>query len=121
MIQKLEIISRHAEVSPATKKYVLQKIGRLDKYIARTARESVHAEVRLEEPSKKGKKQFKCSVTMHLPHETLEISETAINMYAAIDIVEAHLKQQLQRYKQTHTDGKLRRRLFARMRTRGQV
>jgi ribosome-associated translation inhibitor RaiA len=37
-------------------------------------------------------------------------------MYAAIDIVEAKLRQQLQKYKDLHTSGKNRRHLFGRFR-----
>ena len=36
-------------------------------------------------------------------------------MYAAVDIVEAKLKQQLQKYKDRHGNGKTHRRLFARL------
>jgi ribosome-associated translation inhibitor RaiA len=35
-------------------------------------------------------------------------------MYAAVDIVEAKLKQQLKKYKDLHMSGKLHRRLMAR-------
>jgi ribosome-associated translation inhibitor RaiA len=36
-------------------------------------------------------------------------------MYAAIDIVEAKLKQQLRKYKDLHHGGTMHRRLFARL------
>lgn len=39
-------------------------------------------------------------------------------MYAAVDIAEAKLRQQLKKYKDTHSDGKLRRHLFGRMNRR---
>jgi ribosome-associated translation inhibitor RaiA len=54
------------------------------------------------------------AVTLHLPHQNIVIKESALNMYAAVDIVEAKLKQQLQKYKDTHYNGKGRRHLFAR-------
>jgi ribosome-associated translation inhibitor RaiA len=38
-------------------------------------------------------------------------------MYAAIDIVETKLKLQIKKYKEMHGGGKLRRKLFARMRS----
>ena len=57
-------------------------------------------------------------MTMHLPHETISVHETTINLYAAIDIVEAKLKHQLQKYKEQHQAGKRHRQLFARFRRR---
>jgi ribosome-associated translation inhibitor RaiA len=52
-----------------------------------------------------------------LPHDTINIKESTINMFAAIDIVEAKLKQQIQRHKELHSTGKMHRRLFSRNRT----
>lgn len=116
MVQKLEITGEHYTVDDNLKKYIMRKIGRLDKYLSRHSRESAHIEVRLKEHSTKGKKQCIANVTLHLPHETINIKESTLNMYAAIDIVQAKLKQQMQRYKDMHGGGKLRRRLFRRSR-----
>ena len=116
MVQKLEIFGEHVEVDEALRKYVVRKIGRLDKYLSRHNRESAHIEVRLKEQKKAGKKECICNVTMHLPHETINIKEGTLNMYAAVDIVQAKLKQQIQRYKELHSSSKLHRRLFGRMR-----
>jgi putative sigma-54 modulation protein len=115
MIQKLEINAQHTELTPELKKYVTRKIGKLDRYVSRHARESLHAEVKLKQSNAKNKQRFTCGVVLHLPHETLDASETTINMFAAVDIVETKLKNQLKKYKDTHTNGKLHRQLFARM------
>jgi ribosomal subunit interface protein len=119
MIKKLEISGQHTKVTPELKKYVTRKIGRLDRYQSRHTRESMHAEVHLKESKAKDKKQFTCSVVLHLPHETLDASETTINMFAAIDIVETKLKSQLKKYKDTHTNAKFHRRIVARLRRGG--
>ena len=58
------------------------------------------------------------SVVLRVPHGVLDASETTINMFAAIDIVETKLKLQLKKYKDSHTDAKLHRRLYAKMRRR---
>lgn len=118
MIEKLDISAQHTKLTPELKKYVTKKIGKLDRYVSRHARESIHAEVKLKESKAKNKQQFTCGVVLHLPHEVLDASETTVNMFAAIDIVETKLKSQLKKYKDTHTDnGKLHRRLFKRIRT----
>lgn len=117
MIEKIEISAQHTTLTPELKKYVIKKIGKLDRYVSRHAKESIHAEVKLKESQVKNRQQFTCGVVLHLPHETLDASETTVNMFAAIDIVEAKLKHQLKKYKDTHTDnGKLHRRLMRRIR-----
>src|SRR3546814_4866269 len=101
MIKKLEIAGQQTTITPELQKYVEKKIGRLDHYVARHARESVHAEVKLKETGAKDKKQFKATVVLLLPQEVLEASEKTINMFAAIAIVETKLKSQLRKYKET--------------------
>lgn len=116
MIEKLEISAQHTELTPELKKYVAKKIGRLDRYVPRRSRESVHAEVKLKEAKNKDKKQFTAMVVLHIPNGTLEASETTINMFAAIDIVETKLKQQLRKYKEQQANPKMHRRIFNKLR-----
>jgi putative sigma-54 modulation protein len=103
MIQKMEINGIHFEVDEDIKKYVTKKIGKLDKYMPRAARESAHAEVKLKNVSKGKKNQYTCEVILHLPHDVITTQETTINVFAAVDIVETKLKNQLKKYKDTHS------------------
>jgi ribosomal subunit interface protein len=114
MFTKFEISGVHLSVDDDLRKYATRKIGNLDKYLARASRASAHAEVFLKVAKAKDKQSATCEVTLHLPHETINVQETTLNLYAAIDIVEAKLKQQLQKYKELHSGGKLNRKLFAR-------
>lgn len=116
MLKRFEIQGVHTVVDDRLRAHVNKKIGSLDRYIARQNRDSAHMEVHLKESPKKGKHQCMCEVTLHLPHQTIVIKENAVNMYAAVDIVEAKLKQQLQKYKDLHGNGKTRRHMFARFR-----
>ncbi|HEX7963448.1 MAG TPA: ribosome-associated translation inhibitor RaiA [Candidatus Saccharimonadales bacterium] len=116
MVQKLEISGVHMTVGDELRKYVLRKIGKLDKYIPKHARESVHAEVKLEERNHRGKQERICEVIIHMPKETIMLKETTINIYAAIDIVEEKLKLRLRKYKELHDVPHLRQRLAARFR-----
>lgn len=118
MLQKFEITGIHSTVDANLRKYVTKKIGGLDKYLSRHSRLSAHTEVHLKEGKAKDNNHCTCEVTMHVPQQTIVVKESALNMYAAVDIVEAKLKQQLKKYKDTHSDGKLHRRLFARMNRR---
>lgn len=92
MIARLEISGVHMTVGDELKRYVMRKIGRLDRYLPRHIRESVHAEVKLKEGKAKNKDERTCEVIMHLPHETFVLKETTINIYAAVDIAEEKLK-----------------------------
>ena len=47
MIEKLDIEGIHMTVDENIRRYVIQKIGQLDKYLPKKARESAHVEVML--------------------------------------------------------------------------
>lgn len=116
MIKKLEIRGVHMHVDPKLFAYATKKIGKIDHYISRHARESVHAEVILKEEMVGKKKNNICEVVLHLPGDTITVQEKTINMIAAIDIAEAKLKNQLKKYKDKHGNPRLHRRLIARLR-----
>lgn len=115
MIKKIEINGVHFDVDEDLRKYVSKKIGHLDMYMPIKARPSAHAEVKLKEAKAKNKKECICEVILHLPHDTLTTKESTINMYAAIDVVEAKLKNQLKKYKETHGKQRFHRRLLSRI------
>jgi ribosomal subunit interface protein len=100
------------------KRYVTRKIGRLDRFIPKTGRESVHVAIKLKEGKAKDKNERTCEVIMRLPRETITITETTINIYAAIDIAETKLRYQLKRYKDLHASPKLHQRLMAELKRR---
>ena len=116
MISRLSVNFIHTPTDENVRKYVTKKLGRLDRYIPRSAVDIAHAEVLLKESrSGKSKDGRDCcaEITLHLPHDTINVSETSINMYTAIDIVELKLKQRIKKYKELHS-GALHRRLIAR-------
>jgi putative sigma-54 modulation protein len=98
------------------KKYVVKKIDKLDKYVPRHARRSVHADVKLKESHAKNKRQFTCEIILHLPNEQITVAESTLNIFAAVDIAEATLKNRLKKYKEkkvsersAHKERKVRR------------
>lgn len=102
MISKLEIVSNGVELNDDIKKYVDKKIGRLDRYMGKHAKKSAHAEVKLRLEKSKKKDKLMAEVVLHVPGEILTAKEATLNIYAAIDIVEAKLKNQLKKYKDKH-------------------
>lgn len=116
MIKKLEINGVHFTVDKKLRSYVVKKLGKLDKYVPRQVRESAHMEVFLKEQKVKNKKENVCEVILKLPHETITTKEATINMYAAIDIVESKLKNQIRKYKNKHGSPQLHHRLIGKLR-----
>jgi len=116
MLQRIDVSGVHFTVDAKIQKYVERKVGRLDRYIPRQSRASAHAEVKLKGHNAKDKRRYTCEVILHAPREQITVNETAMNMFAAVDIVEEKLKIQLKKYKETHTDPKLHRRFIARLR-----
>lgn len=118
MINRLDISGVHMDVGADLRKYATKKIGRLDRFVPRASRESVHADIKLKEGKAKGKNERTCEIILHLPHETLTVKETTINIYAAIDIAETKLRHQLKKYKDLHASPRLHQRLMAKLKHR---
>ncbi len=119
MIQRLDIAAVHYSLGDDLRKYVTKKIGKLDKYLGRRVHSAVHAEIKLKGEKQKTRKQYTCEVILHLPHEIITTKETTLNMFAAVDIVEAKLKNQIKTYKDKHLPAKFHRRLIAKLRRQG--
>ncbi len=118
MIKKLEITGVHADTDEKLKKYVTKSVAKLEKYMPRKARESAHIEVKLKENKAQSDQKCTAEFVVRMPRETLTAKEATVNMFAAIDIVEAKLANQLKKYKETHTNPHLLRRLSGRLRRR---
>ncbi len=106
MISKLEIVANGVELTDDIRKYVDKKIGRLDRYMNKHARKSARAEVKLKQEKSKKKDKLMAEVILHVPGDTITAKESTLNIYAAIDIVEAKLKNQLKKYKDKHNGHK---------------
>lgn len=101
MIEHIDITGIHYTVKPDLKKYVTKKIGRLDRFVPRHMRQSIKVEVLLEELKTKTDRN-QCEVIIHLPTQKITAKEATVNMFAAVDIVENKLNNQLRKYKATH-------------------
>ncbi len=100
MIDHITITSgARYDVDEATKKYVVKKISRLDRFIPRHARTSVSAEVVLREVNRAYGNKYEAEVVIKLPQKTLVAKDSTLNILAAVDIVESKLVSQLHRYK----------------------
>ena len=112
---KLEVTGLHLELQDDLKKYVTKKMTKLEHYVPRQSRDSAHTEVLLKESHAKNKRQFTCEISLTLPGEKIVVTESTLNMFAAVDIAEQTLKNRLKKYKETkvsersgHKDRKVR-------------
>jgi ribosomal subunit interface protein len=111
MIENTVINGVHMDVDEDLSKYVMKKIAGLDKYMSKYVKDSAHVEVWLKEAKAKDKRKLTCEVKLTLPKEILMTSETTLNIYAAVDIVETKLKNQILKYKQLHSTSRIRHRI----------
>ena len=98
----------------STKKYVMKKIGGLDRLAPRHARKSMHAEVRLAEVNRDNGNKYEVDVIMSVPDKRLRATDSTLNMFAAIDIVEAKLATQIRKYKEENLPHVGRRKMLDR-------
>lgn len=101
MIEAIDITGVRYELDAGTKKYVLRKIGRLDRYLPKHARKSVSASVKIKEVNREHGNKYEAEVILNVPDKTLTAKDSTVNALAALDIVEAKLVNQLRKYKQT--------------------
>lgn len=115
MIKRLEITGVHFVVDEDIREYAVQKLGKLDQYVARHTRENLHADVKLKAAKAKNKQAFTCEVILHLTGDTFRLRETGQTMPEAIDLAEEKLKIHLKKYKDLHTNPKLHQRMIIKL------
>ena len=114
MIASIDIVGVKYIVSEPARKYVMRKIARLDRYLPRHARKSVTADVKLRQVNQDHGNKYEAEIIINVPDKRLTAKDSTLNMFAAIDIVEAKLVAQLRKYKQTTVTHVGNRRLLSR-------
>lgn len=102
MIQSIAISGVKFIPDERTKKYVIKKVGRLDRFLPKHARKSVTAEVKLKEVNRDHGNKYEAEIILNVPDKHITAKDSTLNMYAAIDIVEHKLANQLKKYKDQH-------------------
>lgn len=114
MIASIDITGVKYNVDATTLKYVMRKVGRLDRFLPAHARKSVTADVKLKLINRDHGNKYEAEVILNVPDKRLTASDSTVNMLAAVDIVEAKLMAQLRKYKQATITHVGRGRLFSR-------
>ena len=102
MITKIKVIGISYEVDENTRKYVIKRIGHLDRYLPRHARKSVSVEVKLEQVNHDHGNKYQAEVIIDIPGRIITAKDSTGNILAAIDIIDAKVRAQLREYKQTN-------------------
>ncbi|MGH7217876.1 MAG: ribosome hibernation-promoting factor, HPF/YfiA family [Candidatus Microsaccharimonas sp.] len=99
MIASIDITGIKYNVSEKMQKYILDRVGRLDRYIPPHARKTVVADVKLRQVNRDHGNKYEAEIILKVPEKTIIAKDSTMNMHAAIDIVEAKLVSQLRKYK----------------------
>jgi putative sigma-54 modulation protein len=114
MITSIKVTGIAYKVDDATSKYAIKRIGHLDRYLPRHARKTVKAEVKLAQVNHEHGNKYEVEAILNIPGKVITAKDSTSNIFAAIDIVEAKVKKQLNDYKQANIGHIGRRRILSR-------
>lgn len=118
MIEKIEITGNGYKIEEPFKKYTEKRIGKLDRYLPKTAKKDVIAKIIVTEIGKNKADKYEISAAMDIPGgKVIAARDECSNVFAGIDLIEAKLTGQIRRYKlevQPHRQKKNWRGLFIR-------
>jgi putative sigma-54 modulation protein len=98
---KCQIAGRNFEADDKMRAYIDEKIGGLERYLPRQVRPTATCNVTLEDdPSGREDNRYVCDAVLTVHGVTMVSREGTVNVYAAVDIVEAKLRAQLAKYKE---------------------
>jgi putative sigma-54 modulation protein len=100
MIEAIDITGIRYDVDETTRKYVLKKVGRLDRYLPRHARKSASAGVVLKQINGSHGNKYEVEAQLNIPDKVITAKDSTVNILAALDIVEAKIVAQLHKYKE---------------------
>lgn len=99
----IQILGSKMDLTPSIKEYVEEKIGGLDKFVARYEAESdIVAKVDLGRTSNKQQKGevYFAEVTIALPGGVVRAEDTHVDLHSAVDSVKNVLKKKLVKFKE---------------------
>ncbi|HEY8992372.1 MAG TPA: ribosome-associated translation inhibitor RaiA [Candidatus Microsaccharimonas sp.] len=114
MIASIDITSVRYEAGDQIQKYVMRKVAKLDKFLPRHARKSVTADVKLKQVNRDHGNKYEAEIILTVPDKKLTAKDSTANMFAAVDIVEAKLMNQIRKYKEESVTHVAHRRTLSR-------
>jgi len=114
MITQIKINGVAYDIDDITRKYVTKRISHLDRYLPRHSRKNVSAEVKLAQVDHDHGNKYEVEMILNIPGKLITAKDSTSNMLAAVDIVEAKIRSQLQDYKQSSIAHIGKRRIMSR-------
>lgn len=100
MIEKIEVNGNGYKVEDSLRKYAEKRLGKLDRYLPRTAKKDIVTKMIVTEIGKNKGEKFEISVAMDIPGgKVIAAKDECTNVFAGVDLVEAKLTGQIRRYK----------------------
>jgi ribosomal subunit interface protein len=113
---KCDLTARNFEMDERVKDYAHSKICSLERFLPRQVRETAKVMIVLEnDPNGREDNRYVCEAVITVAGGKMVSREGTVNMYAAIDIVEAKLKNQVLRYKEKQTTEPRRGKMLTRL------
>lgn len=100
MIEKIDISGSNYKIEEPFKKYVLKRVGKLDRYLPRGNKKDVVAKIVVTEVNRAHGNKYEISSTLEIPGgKVISAKDECSNVYAGVDILEAKLTGQIRRFK----------------------
>ena len=100
MIEKIDITGNNYKVEEPLRRYVRKRIGKLDRYLPKQAKEDVICKVVIGEIGKAKNEKYSIAVAMELTGgKMIAARDECSNVFAGVDLVEAKMLGQIRRYK----------------------
>lgn len=103
MIESISITGLKYDIDEKTRGYIEKKIGRLDRYLPKHARQSVGVDVKVGLTGEAKGDTHQVEVIFVLPSKKLTAKGLGSSVNAATDVVEEKIEGQLRRYKTENT------------------
>lgn len=110
----LHINGVHTKLTKKEEAYAKKKIGALERYVPKKARDGLKVDVKIKASKARDKTDYTCEVLMRLPHDSIAIHEKSTTILAAIDLAEANLKIRIKKYKEKHAGPRVHRKIIDR-------
>jgi len=101
---RVNIKTNKLDLSPESKKYVLDKMLSLKKYLGQIKSLNCDVEVGMSVGSHNKGKIYRCEANLVLPGKLLRVEKTEKELKKAVDKVKDHMQRSIKRYKDKMID-----------------
>ena len=110
MIENIDISGSNYKVEEGFQKYVMKRLGKLDRYLPRDNRKDVAAKVVVTQVDRAHGNKYEITASLDIPGsadtngKVLVAKDETSNVFAGVDLIEAKLEGQIRRFKTETTN-----------------